>query len=190
MSETRSNPFASPEIEDASHSEQARLQPTGAAHWVGLSALSGVLLFAGYLIAATSGGLIILVFVTSPEPWHALQVSKTAVVVWSLMGGIYGAILGLCVGIVFGTTSYRRRDHKPLRPLVFPGLPASMLFATAPLILVLVGMSPRASSRDLLATYGLCAGVGVAATMAAGHLIFNIRRFLVDVYRKQSETPQ
>lgn len=185
MAQPNPNPFASPELEDVSSSEAAPLASSSAGRWIGLSALSGSLLFAAYLVACVAIFLVGSIFFAETMAfWDTLQTAITPIAIYCLIAGAYGALIGSMLGLGLGVLSFTLRDRNPLSLLILIGVPGSLLVTFVPLILLLGGLDPR-SAVGILAYWWMVAVVG--SLLAGSHLVANVYRFLLLPYVEQKQ---
>lgn len=186
MSEPTSNPFASPQLENFPASDSNPLTPMSAGRWIGLSSLSGALLFAAYLVMCVALFLIGGIYISEEVAfWDTLQRSLTVIALYCLIVGAYGAVVGTAVGLGLGWFSFVLRDREPLSLLILVSVPASLLVTFIPLIFLLGGFDPR-SAAGILGYWWMVAVLG--SLLAGSHLVRNINRFLLHPHMAHQRT--
>ena len=154
--------------------------------WVGLSTLSGAVLFAAYLVMCVALFLMGAIYLSEGVAfWDTLQRSLTLIALYCLVAGAYGAVVGTVVGLGLGWLSYALRNREPLSLLILIGVPASLVIVFIPLIFLLGGLDPRSAAGIL----GYWYTVAVLGSLLAGsHLIRNINRFLLQPHAAHQRT--
>ena len=178
MSETPANPFASPEIEEIAAYSGPAYQTKRLGRWIGLSTLSGILLFAAYFVAAMA--ICVLTTVALMSPGSLTDVNFLAALgVYCGVAGVYGVIIGLIVGITFGTITYRAPAGRGTTTLHWFGLPFAVLITLILPVGYLVFMLWTSPGTTMLFFWIWSAVMGLFALIAAWHLTHNIHRFLI-----------
>ena len=186
MAEPTSNPFASPQLENFPASDSNPVAPMNAGRWIGLSTLSGALLFSSYLVVCVALFLIGGIYFSEGVAfWNTLQRSLTLIALYCLVAGAYGAVVGTVVGLGLGWFSFALRDREPLSLLILIGVPASLVVTFIPLILLLGGFDPR-SAAGILGYWWMVAVLG--SLLAGSHLVRNINRFLLHPHTTHQRT--
>lgn len=179
MSETPANPFASPEIEDVAAYTGPAYQTKRLGRWIGLSTLSGILLFAAYFVAAMAICVIITVSVMSPISLTDVQF-LAALGIYCAVAGVYGVLIGLIVGVTFGTITYRAPAGRGATTLHWFGLPFAVLLTLFLPVGYLIFMLWTFPGTTMLFFWIWSAVMGFFSLIAAWHLTHNIRRFLIN----------
>lgn len=188
MNETPANPFASPEIEEIAAYTGPAYQTKRLGRWIGLSTLSGILLFAAYFVASMAICIVTTVFLMQPSSLTDVQF-LAALGVYSAVAGVYGVIIGLIVGVTFGAITYRAPPGRGTTTLHWFGLPFAVLLTLVLPVGYLVFMLWTFPDTTML-FFWIWAGVmGFFALIAAWHLTHNIQRFLIKPLVEAQEEP-
>ncbi|RCS51894.1 hypothetical protein DTL42_10060 [Bremerella cremea] len=179
MPDPPSNPFASPEIEEVPAYTGPLHQSKTMGRWVGLSTLSGILLFAAYFVASMTLCILLTLVVFFPE--RISPQVLTPLGIYCAVAGIYGILIGFVLGITFGMISYWAPAGRGIYTLYVFGLPLGVLLTVfAPLVILYDYYAHNAlpaQELTLLLIWTAC--LGLFSLIASAHLVVNIRRFLV-----------
>lgn len=179
MSDPASNPFASPEIEEVAAYSGPLHQSKSMSRWIGLSTLSGILLFAAYFVASMALCILLTLVFFFPERISAQVLTQLGI--YCAVAGIYGILIGFVVGITFGMISYWAPTGRGVYTLYVFGLPLGVLLTVfAPLVILYDYYAHGAfPAQEFTLLLGWTACLGLFSLVASAHLVYNIRRFLV-----------
>ncbi len=178
MPEPSSNPFASPEIEEVAAYTGPQHQTKSMARWVGLSTVSGVLLFAAYFVGVMAFCFPLTVLLLSPDLISSQMLTPLGI--YCAVSGVYGVLVGLVVGITFGIISYWAPTGRGVYTLYVFGLPFSILVTVVSPLILIYNVYQLAPSSDIYIPIAWTACLGFFALVASAHLTRNIRRFLIN----------
>ncbi|PQO38551.1 hypothetical protein [Blastopirellula marina] len=171
------NPFASPEIEDVPAYSGPSHQTKSMARWVGLSTLSGVLLFAAYFVGVMAFCFAGTALIFAPDQISLRMLTPFGI--YCSVAGIYGVLVGFVVGITFGFISYWAPTGRGVYTLYVFGMPFSVLMTVVSPLIFLYNVYLVAPSNDILIPLAWTICFGLFALIASAHLTRNIRRFLI-----------
>ncbi|PQO47042.1 hypothetical protein [Blastopirellula marina] len=179
MNETPANPFASPEIEEIAAYSGPAYQTKSLGRWIGLSTLSGILLFAAYFVVAMAICILTVVLLTSPMSLTDVNF-LAALGIYCAIAGVYGVIIGFIVGVTFGTITYRAPAGRGTTTLRWFGLPFAVLITLILPVGYLIFVLWTFPDSAMLFFWIWSAVMGLFSLIAAMHLMLNIRRFLIN----------
>lgn len=177
MPEPSSNPFASPEIEEIAAYSGPLHQSKSAARWIGLSTLSGVLLFAAYFVGVMAFCFAVTALIVTPDRISAQMLTPFGI--YCAVAGIYGILVGFLVGMTFGIISYWAPTGRGIYTLYVFGMPLSVLVTVVSPLVFLYNVYLAMPSNDIYIPLAWTGCLGLFALIASAHLTRNIRRFLI-----------
>jgi len=186
LEHSAANPFASPDLDDIDFDKEVRPKTLGAGRWVGLSALSGMLIFAAYMMVCF--GLYMIPFMVQIFFRGDFSYNPMAIyfVCFSLIGGLYGGLFGASLGSLIGILSYRARSIKVSRLLNLAWGTIGFSIAFLPgVAVILLGIYQEA--LVVRPAIFLLSVMGIGCLFASIHLVRNIHHFLLQPFQAQTE---
>lgn len=170
-----SNPFASPEEAIVEEYSAEAPNKERLVRWVGLSSLSGALLYATYLTPGTALFYLILILVHSPDPFRTLVTQYVPIAVACVVTALYGLLVGGVIGLVHGLTGFACRWKDALLwRLAIWGVLGGLLVAIMPPVLYLLSL--EGTSWEALLWMAILL---LGAIIAGWRLNVNIHRYLL-----------
>jgi len=185
VNEQTANPFSSPELEPDTEAVSSDLQPAGPLRWIGLSTLSGLLLFTGYYALISAATVSIWDMWTRQFIWENPGVFVTGLAINCLLAGVFGGMIGTLVGVMLGCASYLSRSTVPPWLLALVGIPFVVSGSVVAFVTLLFFRGQQSESWISLLEEQttMVIIVALSGVLSLLHLVRNIRCFLILPFR-------